>query len=101
MSILMKSINRGARWSPVSVIGGEQFDVQEGSAAFLPDGSLGFGSRPTSAWYQSRDGGHTWSSPLQLHDGEGTPERKLMKKGDLVVTPQGVAVIPLLTVTLP
>ena len=69
------------------------FDVEEGSAAYLPDGSIGTPSRCTSAWFQSYDHGKTWSAPRQLHVGTGTATRSLYKKGDLVVTSRGVVVL--------
>ena len=50
----------------MSVIGSNDFDANEGTAAYLPDGSLGFPCRPTSAWYQSYDDGRTWSPPRRL-----------------------------------
>ena len=93
VTLLLKSADRGANWSPVSVIGMQDFDVEEGSAAYLPDGSIGFGARPTSAWFQSYDNGRTWSEPLQLHKGQGTPSKALYKKGDLVVTRDGIVVL--------
>jgi len=89
ISMLMRSVDKGSSWTIHSIVGSNDFTVEEGAAAVLPDGSIGFGSRPTSAWFQSYDDGKTWSKPRQLHAGRG----KIFKKGDLVVTPDGVVVI--------
>ena len=102
LMVLMRSEDKGRTWSTVSVIGSNDFDTNEGTAAYLPDGSLGFPCRPTSAWYQSYDDGRTWSPPrLLLSDpiiedpqfGSEDHGPKLYRKGDLVVTPDGVAVV--------
>ena len=93
VSLLMRSQDKGANWETVSVLGSNDFDVEEGSAAYLPDGSIGTPSRCKSAWFQSYDHGKTWSAPRQLHVGQGTATRSLYKKGDLVVTSRGVAVL--------
>jgi hypothetical protein len=89
VSVLMRSSDHASTWSTSSVIGDNNFDVEEGALALLPDGSLGFASRPTSAWFQSRDGGRSWSKPRMLHVGDG----KLFKKGDHLVLPDGTNVI--------
>ena len=93
VTLLMRSADKGTSWETVSVLGTNAFDVEEGSAAYLPDGSIGTPSRCTSAWFQSYDHGQTWSDPLQLHAGQGTANKALYKKGDLVVTPDGVVVL--------
>ena len=90
---LMRSIDQGRTWSAYSIIGSNEFDTTEGSAAFLPDGSLGFATRPTSAWFQSYDGGKTWTLPRRLHEGDisaGEYGKKLFKKGCIIVTPDHV-----------
>ena len=86
VSALVRSRDRGETWATVGVAGSNDFDTEEGAIAVLPDGSIGFASRPTSAWYQSRDGGKTWSRPRKLFPGAGV----VFKKGDHVVTPDGV-----------
>ena len=102
LMLLMRSEDKGQTWSTVSVIGSNDFDADEGTAAYLPDGSLGFPCRPTSAWFQSYDDGRTWSKPrLLLSDpiiedpqfGSEYQGPKLYRRGDLVVTPDGVAVV--------
>ena len=102
LMLLMRSEDKGRTWSTVSVIGSNDFDADEGTAAYLPDGSLGFPCRPTSAWYQSYDDGRTWSPPrLLLTDpivedpnfGSEYRGPKLYRKGDVVVTPDGVTVV--------
>lgn len=93
ISVLLRSADGGANWSLLSVLGHKDFDIEEGSAAYLPDGSIGTPSRPTSAWFQSHDDGKTWSAPRQLHEGQGTAGKALYKKGHLLVTPDGVTVL--------
>lgn len=89
VGVLMRSRDHAATWDIVSVIGNKDFNVEEGAIAFMRDGSLGFASRPTSAWFQSHDGGVTWSNPKRIHEGSG----KLWKKGDFVTLPDGTAVL--------
>jgi len=93
VSVLLKSKDKGANWSLLSVLGHKDFDVEEGSAAYLPDGSIGTPSRCTSAWFQSYDDGKTWSAPRLLHKGSGTASRAMYKKGHLLVTADGVTVL--------
>ena len=69
VSLLMRSEDRGKTWSVLSVIGSNDRDTTEGTAAYLPDGSIGFPSRPTSSWYQSFDHGRTWTRGRQLFPG--------------------------------
>ena len=89
LTALLRSENKGKSWKALSVIGSNDFNVEEGAIAYLPNGSLGFASRMTSAWFQSHDNGQTWSAPRRLHEGTGA----LFKKGDHVATPDGVNVI--------
>ena len=53
VTLLMRSGDKGSSWETVSVMGTNQFDVEEGSAAYLSDGSIGTHSRCTSSWFQS------------------------------------------------
>lgn len=87
VGLLRESLDGGYRWRTISVIGSNDFDVEEGALAQLPDGSLAFGSRITSAFYKSFDGGMTWTEPRRLH------ESSIFKKGDFVVAPDGTAVM--------
>ena len=73
-----------------------------GTAAYAPDGSLGFPCRPTSAWFQSYDEGRTWPPPrLLLTDpiiedpnfGSEFLGPKLYRWGDVVATPDGVTAV--------
>ena len=102
LMLLMSSGDRGRTWSTVSVIGSNDYDMDEGTAAYLPDGSLGFPCRPTSAWFQSYDDGRTWSPPrLLLTDpiiedpnfGSEFLGPKLFRRGDVVATPDGVTAV--------
>jgi len=89
LSAILRSEDKGETWRTLSIFGSNDFNVEEGSAAYLPDGSIGTPSRPTSAWFQSYDHGRTWSEPRELIEGSG----RRYKKGDLVVTPDGIAVL--------
>ena len=101
--VLMRSEDKGLTWSTVSVVGSNDWDADEGTVAYLPNGSLAFPCRPTSAWFQSYDDGRTWSPPrLLLTDPiiEEDPDfgseyrgPKLYRRGELVVTPDGVSVV--------
>ena len=89
VSILLRSDDDGVTWTGVSIIGDNDHHIEEGSLEYLADGSMGFASRTSSAWFQSWDEGKTWSEPRRLHSGEG----KLMKKGDHLRLANGVNVI--------
>ncbi|MDE2928051.1 MAG: sialidase family protein [Acidobacteriota bacterium] len=102
LMLLMRSLDKGLTWSTVSVIGSNDYDMDEGTIAYLPDGSLGFFCRPTSAWFQSYDDGRTWSPPrLLLTDpiiedpnfGSEFLGPKLLRRGDVVTTPGGVTAV--------
>ena len=102
LMLLMSSGDKGRTWSTVSVIGSNDYDMDEGTAAYLPDGSLGFPCRPTPAWFQSYDDGKTWSPPrLLLTDsiiedpnfGSEFLGPKLFRRGDVVATPDGVTAV--------
>ena len=93
VSYLLESADAGSTWQVRSVLGSERFDVEEGTLALLPDGSLATCSRCTSAWFQSRDEGRTWSDPVQINPGTGTPQRALYKKGDLLALPDGTVAL--------
>ena len=93
VSYLLASQDDGRTWQVRSVVGSEHFDVEEGTIAHLPDGSIGTCSRCTSAWFQSRDEGRTWSDPKQINPGTGTPQRALYKKGDLLALPDGTVAL--------
>ena len=80
VTLLMRSQDKGSSWETVSVLGRNDFDVEEGSAAYLPDGSIGTPSRCTSAWFQSYDHGKTWSEPRQLHEGQGNASTGTIQK---------------------
>jgi hypothetical protein len=99
LTALNRSEDKGKTWSTLSVIGDDDFDVDEGTAAYLPDGSLGFPSRPTSAWFQSYDNGRTWAKPFLLHSNASLEQHakfgseysgpKMIRRGQVVVTPDG------------
>ncbi len=89
VSAMMRSEDKGGTWEVISVVGSNDFNVEECTPSYLPDGSIGFASRKTSAWFQSYDDGRTWSEPRKLLEGSG----KIFKKGDLQVTPDGTAVL--------
>ena len=89
VSMLLNSEDDGATWKGVSVIGLDEHHIEEGALEYLADGSMGFASRTSSAWFQSWDEGKTWSEPRRLHSGDG----KLMKKGDHLRLANGVNVI--------
>ena len=102
LMLLMSSGDKGRTWSTLSVIGSNDYDMDEGTIAYLPDGSLGFFCRPTSAWFQSYDDGRTWSPPrLLLTDpviedpnfGSEFLGPKLLRRGDVVATPDGVTAV--------
>ncbi len=94
VGVLMRSRDHTATWEIVSIISHEDFSVEEGAIAFMPDGSIGFASRPTSSWFQSFDNGKSWSSPKRIHEGSGKiPRFDAWKKGDFVVLPDGTAVL--------
>jgi hypothetical protein len=100
--LAMRSEDQGLAWTTVSAFGLEHFDANEGCGGYLPDGSIGCLTRPTSAWFQSNDQGRTWSQPRRLQAGAGCGREctlvaldstvYLYTKGDLVVTPEGVTV---------
>ncbi|MEA1950595.1 MAG: sialidase family protein [Planctomycetota bacterium] len=92
VSAIVRSEDQGVTWNTISVFGSNDFDVEEGSLAYLPDGSIGTFSRCTSAWFQSYDHGHTWSEPRMLFAGASNAARALYIKGDLVVTADGITV---------
>ncbi|MBI3987519.1 MAG: exo-alpha-sialidase, partial [Lentisphaerae bacterium] len=55
--LAMRSEDQGLTWTTVSAFGLEHFDANEGCGGYLPDGSIGCLTRPTSAWFQSPDHG--------------------------------------------
>jgi photosystem II stability/assembly factor-like uncharacterized protein len=95
ISVLQSSKDKGRTWEVVSVIGSNEFDNDEGTAAYLPDGSIGFPTRPAGAWFQSYDHGKIWSEPRRLHGGtaRGVEGDAMHLRGDLVVTPDNVCVL--------
>lgn len=98
VNLLLRSTDEGRTWSIVSMIAHENFDINETGLGRLPDGSLAFCSRPTSAWFQSYDEGKTWSQPKRIMPGigrgmEGSNYRELIIKPELVVTGDGIAVL--------
>ena len=96
VSVLMRSEDRGGSWSVRSIVGSNDFNVEEAAMDRLPDRSLGFCSRDHAAWFQSRDEGESWEEPRQLFEGKGLEDTRgaaLFKKGDLVVTPDGTVAV--------
>ena len=73
LMLLMRSRDNGQTWSTVSVIGSNDFDADEGTAGHLPDGSLSFPCRPTSAWFQSHDHGMCASRTSDSGRSGGSP----------------------------
>ena len=93
---LLRSADRGASWETVAVFGDGERDMEEGHLARLPDGRLATATRPWSLWTTSADGGSTWSKPRQLLDLQTLPGRQDpngCKKGDLLVTGEGMVVL--------
>ena len=90
---MMRSIDQGETWETVSVFGNNSFLTDEPSAEYLPDGSIGTPSRPTSHWWQSWDEGKTWVDRGRLFPIESDETQPIYKKGDLLVTGEGVTVL--------
>lgn len=103
--LVLGSDDHGRTWRALSVVGlPDLMDVNEPQGVVLPDGTLGMLTRPTSSWFQSHDGGVTWSDPRRLQEGFGwgregedanaraDKNAYLYTKGDIVVTPDGVVV---------
>ena len=93
ITAMMRSEDRGETWSTVSLAGSNEFDSDEPSAAYLPDGSIGTPSRPTSHWWQSWDEGRTWANKGRLFPVESDASIPIFKKGDLLITTGGIAVL--------
>ncbi len=92
----MSSADKGITWEMRAVIGDEEFDFDEGTGAYLPDGSIGMATRPTSAWFKSYDGGRSWSKPVRLQNGESMGiegSNLIYKKGDCIVTRDGIVLV--------
>ena len=89
---LMKSLDRGETWKVVSVFE-QKGPGDEKNVGYLPDGSLAMASRPYSEWIRSRDHGQTWSAPRRLLGGPGDSKGRLMKRGELLKTAGGTAVL--------
>lgn len=89
---VMRSDDRGETWRMHSVFD-QPTRVDEKNVGYLPDGSMAMASRPTSAWIQSYDDGLTWSDPRPLLEGPGDAGGRLMKRGELIKTPDGLTVL--------
>lgn len=84
---ILRSEDNGLTWTTRAVFGNDD-PQNEKYAARLPNGNLGMASRPTSRWWESTDDGRTWvDRGLLLRD------HGIMRKGDIVITPDGVTVV--------
>ena len=105
VTVVLGSADQGRTWRGLSAVGlPDLMDVCEPQGVLLPDGGVGLLTRPTSAWFTSTDGGVTWNAPRRLQEGFGwgregedvnaqaNKSSYLYTKGDVVVTPDGVAV---------
>ena len=90
---VVRSTDRGKTWETWSIFGDPERDMEEGHLAYLPDGRVGTASRPASLWTTSPDNGKTWAKPAPIFDLSGIEKPNSMKKGDLLVTPDGTAVL--------
>jgi len=96
INALLRSTDRGATWETRSIFGHPDYDMEEGHLVYLPDGRLGTCSRPWGLWTTSADEGFTWSAPqsiLALDTPAGKSDPNGCKKGDLLVTSDGTAVL--------
>jgi len=84
---ILRSQDKAVTWTTHSIFGGKG-RIDERYAVRLPNGKLAVTGRPTSNWWVSADDGLTWSNRGQLLPGSGR-----LKKGDLVVTPDGIVVL--------
>ena len=97
---LLHSTDHGCTWETRSIFGHPEYDMEEGHLVRLPDGRLATASRPWSLWTTSADDGRTWSEPVPLLDfsevdyaAQGRAHPNAMKKGDLLVTSDGLVVL--------
>ncbi len=97
VNALLRSTDGGATWHTRSIFGHSAYDMEEGHLAYMPDGRLATASRPWGLWTSSADEGLTWSDPKPLLDLSQTsaerPHPSAVKKGDLLVTSDGAAVL--------
>ena len=90
LTAVARSRDKGASWETLSVAGNNDFDATESTGGYLPDGSIGFVTRPTSDWFRSLDHGRTWSKPRQIFPGGKAVD---FRRGSLQVLPGGVVAI--------
>lgn len=90
LTAVARSSDKGNSWEMLSVTGSNDFDSTESTGGYLPDGSIGFMTRPTSHWFQSFDNGVTWTTPKKIFSGGAGVD---VRRGSLQVTPDGVIVL--------
>jgi len=69
LTAVARSRDKGTSWETLSVAGNNDFDSTESTGGYLPDGSIGFITRPASHWFRSRNDGRTWSKPRRIFPG--------------------------------
>ncbi len=90
LTAVARSRDKGTTWEGLSVTGSNDFDSTESTGGYLPDGRIGFVTRPTSHWFESADLGRTWTSSKQLFPGG---EAVHFKRGSLQVLPTGTVAL--------
>jgi hypothetical protein len=100
VNALVRSTDQGRTWETRSIFGHDEYDMEEGHLAYLPDGRLATASRPWGLWTTSADEGFSWSAPRLIMDfsnsgykEKGRPNPNACKKGDLLVTGDGTVVL--------
>ena len=90
LTAVARSQDKGSTWETSTVTGSNEFDSTEASGGYLPDGRIGFVTRPTSHWFDSQDHGRTWSGSKQVF---ARGRAVHIKRGSLQVLPDGAVAL--------
>jgi hypothetical protein len=80
VAAVLESRDLGRTWRTLSTLGSAKEELDEPTLAELPDGRLLLITRPTMLWFESTDGGKSWSPPQPMPTSGDAPYLLLTSK---------------------